>query len=748
MKILLYEFKKICTRKTVLLCLSFILLHGILNVYYITGDNKDGISFLKIEQYYDEFRGKSANEALNELSHRNKILEIHSAMQVLDKNIIEELYPSDEIEQYLNSEAFYEFGDDLTDEYAILAYMEEKAISLSSYQELLTDINLTADRMLNSALYSEQDESARQKILATQQAYAKLEPLTLPFESDTAIQLMTSSPFSNWMLWIAVIFLSFLLFETDSACGMLSFSRCFIKGGSRTIICKFLVLFSCTLFLGVLFTFTNIGIAAFYTDFPDLDLPIQFSVTYLQCPFQWNIREFLIAHYLLKLGALLLYTLLVFVCFATFSSYHLVFSGLFIFLVLQQTLYSYLELYSEWGWLKQINLVRILTAQDMFQDYQASFLLGHTFSGLITVVFIIILCMLALTCFMTVIYRKSLPMRYSSKRFKKLVRKKRFIYRKRLFFYESFVALRINAGALILLLMCLLQAYVYRNMSYPMEVEDLYLQQYMEVLQGEWSPEKEAFLLAEQQQLIDAEQKINALKTQYGEKEIGESIYRAEIQPYLMILSKSSAIDILKDQLQFSKDNQVELLYQDGYYRIIGSNADNETILFTCIAGMGLILLSVPLGTYQYIYGVNILTTCTANGSSRIRKTQRLLMLFITFLVTLLSFAPHILFYNQNFDWSSLLYSVQSLSQLNLHTHISIFCFLLACIGLRFIGLSILSIGSLWIAKFFRNNALSFLIVAVLFLVPFFLINLYPECMIYFPLSNIQTGVFAARMLL
>ncbi|MCD8052644.1 MAG: hypothetical protein LUF00_01050 [Lachnospiraceae bacterium] len=221
-------------------------------------------------------------------------------------------------------------------------------------------------------------------------------------------------------------------------------------------------------------------------------------------------------------------------------------------------------------------------------------------------------------------------------------------------FQEAKKLLRMHGGAVLLLLLIVVQVFSYRNFDTP---NDVYYRQYAEVLNGAPDEEKDAWLQEEAEYFASIHEQIGAISEQYGdEPEILESLLlRLESK-----LEPESGFEEALEQYESLGEGEY-FVYASGYGRLFRGQGIRDDCLNTGKLFLVLILALSGLFAVEYETGVQV-HIVTAGKEEWVARNKRRQSLLYALLAMGVAYLPQYIMVARNYTLPMLWVPAGSLS--------------------------------------------------------------------------------------
>ncbi len=597
---MIWEWKKILSnRYIVLLLLGLVVLNACLYYGYCTGEVEEGCSYTMsdIRDTYEAYLGGEA----------------------LDGNT--------GLEQ------------------AVLARIEEA----EGYAETLQEMADRYQVMLKAGSFSEEDSFSFRTLQRSTEVYQALADISPEVSFSGGIERLTGWRLTDLLLCLFAVCAGMILVVQERADGSLSLLRPLKKGHAVLYLHKFSAILTLML-VGVLVLYgTNFFLTGLTLGFGDLSRPVQSVYGFTLCPMAVSVGTFLVIFATQKCLWGLTVGALFFLLCECLSQIVLLFAAVSLLsaaaVFLGQTANLWLCALSPVFWEDTAGLYQnclfmnclsypvwqvpvILLLQLLSIGLSLGF--GALADGRTSPIAVDRAGILAGMCLTGRRPSVSLP------------------------FQEAKKLLRMHGGAVLLLLLIVVQVFSYRNFDTP---NDVYYRQYAEVLNGAPDEEKDAWLQEEAEYFASIHEQIGELSEQYGdEPEILESLlFRLESK-----LEPESGFEEAREQYESLEEGEY-FVYASGYGRLFRGQGIRDDCLNTGKLFLVLILGLSGLFAVEYETGVQV-HIVTAGKEERVTRNKQRQSLLYALLAMGVAYLPQYIMVARNYTLPMLWIPVGSLS--------------------------------------------------------------------------------------
>ena len=657
MTLLLGECKKLYTRRYIAIIALIVFLNGFL---IIQGKYSEGIEKTAVAQVYEDMADMSLTEAHIWLDTRCELLRIDFMQEALPLEQLRDIISEESLQIYAEQGCTLHYCTDSSAEYNLLHYVQEQIIEAEQYPQYLENMQQSAKRMTSSSLFGNVSSFSNRNIAKTAKKYAGLRS-QLAINNGVGIEELMASGWTDCLMVLLLTSGALLLILSDRENNMQILLQTTQCGRTAIFRAKYVVLILHTLLMTCLLIGSKAILVQLLYGFGDLSLPIQSIPAYLQSVLPCSVGKVLFAWLLAKTAVYWVFASIAF-CFSTClrkSVWALL--CLALFWGASYTAIQLLDPYGTFSLLVNVNPIHILRTELLLQTYRNTNLAGYPVSS-------VLLCATAAVIAWVLSFQLSARCFHHPERVKQTIkrraRKPKLRVSTNLFRQELYV-LYISSGAVALIVIFLgIQAAFYPSIEFPITREDLYFKEYMTVLSGEWTQDKEDFLLTEREKIRNADAKLTELSSLVQQGELTELEASLRGIPYQKQKEWESALERAEVQLTDVKRGKATFLYDSGYEYLLGNQGIARGVQHMAICAFVLLLCIVPYKCREYESGLVSLVRTTAHGRKRRTDTQLCSCLTLALPCTVLAWLPGIIAIETQFGFNGLSAPVQSLGYL------------------------------------------------------------------------------------
>lgn len=424
---------------------------------------------------------------------------------------------------------------------------------------------------------------------------------------------------------IITLLLVSIVFHEDKNTGFIQICNTSKNGRYQSAAAKVIVLFTWCFFLSLLFSITNFVLIASTIGFSDGTVSIQSLPSFYLCPLSLSFFEYAIINFLLKVLALF-FSALIFSVIALFLGSLLYYLSATLFLILEFALYQY-NSFTLGQW-KYLNVFSLTHPQGILNRYRSVNIFGSSIN--IVDVLIYGFSMIAITAILTIIVT------YSKTKLKKITfkfssaiksfsvpanRKNQFSnsFSLKLAHYEL---LKMKWWIFLVILFIIIKGITSFSFFTPIDSSyERMKSEYMSVLEGPYTQEKEAFISERISEYSDIILQYDSMKMKYWSDTISEEEYSDYISSYTKAQGEINVLYDLYDHSQFLKKNETGwFIYDSGIKKFITQPADYLLVICVCCF-CGMIFIGEFQNKTSEFPAMSIVST-TKKGRKKLFKSK------------------------------------------------------------------------------------------------------------------------------
>lgn len=484
------------------------------------------------------------------------------------------------------------------------------------------------------------------------------------------------------------------------------------NGGYRLRISKSVSVFIFAIVLTLIFTLSPLLVLKFTTGLSAIDTPIQTIDIYRFCPYSLTISEFLIAYIFCKILFFLTFAFIIVLLDQLFHQDSIKVGISTLILILNYILFT-----REINSTTKYNLFSLSFVTPLFERYKAENILGCHLSYICLLAFILLIVS-------TLVITFSLLFNPFSKRKNRHPKIKQnqcphsiLIITPKSFSVFSFEFSKILADKknLIVLVVLLISKIVFSFVYFtPTQNSEQYIY-YINKIYGEFTAEKEQYIIDESKYVADAINNFNLIQTQYRHGEVDLSEYREALYINNYAISVSEPLDRIKERSTYLSNitndyNNIWFILDEGIIKYVS--------LLDIFLVLSLIFINGHFFPFEYDSGFISILKVSRKGRHETQRAKYTLAIVMTSLFFVIFSLIDLFFLFHYYDLSCLKAGVMSIPFLSsVELDISISHYLITYKIISYVGyitLSILSLAITDIVKEFLKPAISLILAIII----------------------------------
>lgn len=704
-KLILFKLEKLVQRKLIWAIIGvLLLLNGVLVLRQL-GQSDSGYTYGDVTAVYQELSVLSQEEQLSQLEERVDDL----TTLVMEQNLSLEEYP------------YPAYKETVGQELGLISYVYGQVSLTLGYEEYLDYVQEQATQLTQSTLFAQPNGFSYRNALRTAAVYARLQGTSVTVAPSDGVKLVTDWRITDVLLLlaVAVLLLQFLISERED--GTISMIKPTKQGHGATIGAKWMIVTLMVILLTASFYGINFVLGWSMVGLGDLGRSIQSLDGYLESPFSLTVGGYLLCFFAGKVVAVFVITMvLFFLCIVLRNSVYTVLIGAGI-LGAEFLLWKEIEVHSWLSLLSQCNLMAFLDTGSFFAEYFNVNLLGWPVNrcliggaGAILVGSLCTLLAVRRFCREGTVEPQKLPRlslgNQSWKIHTSLIR------------HEGYKLLWTNGGLILLVLLIVLQVESYGTQTYYITEQEYYYNQYSEDLSGPITEETWAYLAAEEERFLEADQQRSALQDALFAGTISDQAYSRAVSGVEIRDAQKSAFQQVWDQVEAlsqQEGDDIAYLPQSGWNALLGERGQQQDAIDAGKILFVLILAFSGVFSLEYSSGMTILIRVSRKGSRAVARRKVMLCGIYSILMALIGFLPRFMSLAIHYNFNPLGTNVHSVLLLGgVQTEMPLLWWLICFFICRCIGVMLSGWLILFLSQTLKNTLGAMIASAVLLLVP------------------------------
>lgn len=533
----------------------------------------------------------------------------------------------------------------------MLGRLYEQTASLETYDAYLENIEIQAQERLQSPIFAQPGTFSYRNLQSTPKAYRFLHDVHIVPDFDDGILLFTQNRLTDALLFIIALLFMMQIFVSERENGTWSLIKSMKHGHAHLLSAKFAAACSVITVLILLFYGLNYLLISQTVGFGDTSRAIQSVEGHFTSIFPLSVQQYLLLLIPVKIICVLsLCCLFAMLCLFTRSSIFASVIGISIYAVEYVLWYSIYE-NSPLGPLKYLNILLLFMPDTIFAGYNTVNFFSYPLSNLTGGFIMLILCLCCGLLFSYLLYNNesSLTLNRKWKLMCPRIRRETAIKKRRpkgLWSYEFYKQAVIGKGAILFAVFLCVQVFLFFSSHYFIGSEEFYYRSYSEVLNGEFSEEKEQYLADEADRFEAIKEEQMTVIQRYNNGEIDAMKQAFLLDQIQFNQTQFNALNNVTYQyktlqtLQIGEGLEVEYIYRTPWERLLDSNAQKGYALRLEIAFLFLLLILSSSGAIEKTASMDKLIAVSVVGKKGISFRKLTLYIILATVIMLCSFLP------------------------------------------------------------------------------------------------------------
>lgn len=737
-KTIKYEFLKILTSKLFLYTLIFFILADVIILIYtgnILKNNKIPYSAYKllneelkslteqekehlINQEYEKIYAINIIDDIKNLKNSdNDMLVEYSATLREENKVLYEKY----IREY--EKQIYKYTKDISKEKSFWEEIKNEYEEAKNYKQTINGILEKAENLNNISIFKAAENSFSNKnIKDTAKNYKEMLDTNISFLPSKGIEKFTSLGMTDVFIVLLIFVISTIIIFEEREKNLLILIKSTKNGRTKTILSKIIVMFIIIVGITLIMYLINFTYYGINIGYGNLNNSLQSLSTFIYSTLQIKIWQYLILFIITKILVFCIISLMILIISSTAknnASSYIAFIAIF---GISFLLYKTIDPISKYNIFKVINIINLIEVNSIYKIYINLNLLGNMKNVLTLSLYFAIILFIAGAFINLYIFNEKRAFNLKESFILNKIRGIAILKpktSKNLFYNEAYKLLITNKVLIMLALFVVFQVYSFSNNTKTISFnEDIY-RNYMQILSGRLTKEKQDFIEEEKEKFEQAELAIQRIEE--GVK-IGEITKEAALEyktQYEEILyTKDIFIKVLEQYEYIKTHPNAEFVYDTGYKELlrVNKNAFFETDLYLTI--MSIICFTEAI-VIEYKTGMIKILNTTPKGRKHTMKNKILICIIVSFIIFITSIIPEMLRTKQLYGFDNIMASITSISAFEmLPIGINILTFIIITYLAKLIVLISITLLVLWITLKLKNTTYSILASSILLLIP------------------------------
>lgn len=756
MKLNKFEILKIITNK--LFIVAFLIL-WVLNLLFLNYQNysesKNKIPYEAYKILETDLKNKTHEEKgkyINELYERAKAINIIYNIQNNAKSenqAIREYADSLREENKELYNTYYEesknpiwkYTGNADAEWSFLESIKNDYDKVSNYQGTLNDILASAETGQSVSIFKTKDEVSLKSISKTADTYKRMQSIKTNYEIGESIKKISNTTLTDFFVLILIFLISTILITEEKDKNLFTIIKSTKNGNGKTIMAKIMTLFIgvfliCSLFYGTnsIYYLSTLGCG-------NLLATIQSVPLLMLSTLKTNILEYLFILLAAKVLFVFLLSMIMFYLSIKFNNTVENILVFFIIILVNFIIYQSIDSTSSINLLKSFNLVNLLNTNELFKIYDNLRFYHVLVSKTSTLLVLQIITIILFIILSFITYLKSMNITIKENAIWEKIKKFKILKNIRfhsIFSFETYKLLFVNKGLFIIILFAIFMVFNFKNQNYNLSYNEMFYKNYMDILSGNLTPEKETLIKNTIEEYDKAEVQLALIQEKIEKGEITNIEGMILKGPYEDILATRGVFNRIEEKYDYIKENpKASFVYDTGYNKLFRVNKDtNENDIYLIIIT---IIVLTNLFIMEYRTGFIQILNATKNGRKKTARNKVITSILACTVIYIISIIPEILGTLKMYGLARLSASIISLEVFHsLPANISILFYFIMFYIVRYISYILLIFIVLYISLKLKNMVFAFITSIFVLLIPIVISALKIAKSNVFPLMNLS----------
>lgn len=626
-------------------------------------------------------------------------------------------------------------------EWSFLESIKNDYNKVSNYQGTINDILEEAETQQNVSIFKTNDEVSLKSITKTADTYKDMKGIKTNYEIGEGIKKISNTTLTDFFVLILIFIISTILITEEKDKNLFTIIKSTKNGNGKTIMAKIMTLFIGVLLICLLFYGTNYIYYLSTLGCGNIFANIQSVPLLMLSTLKINILEYLFILFGAKVIFVFLLSMIMFYLSIKFNNTVENIFVFFIIILVNFIIYQSIDPTSSINIIKSFNLISLLNTNEIFRIYDNlkfyNILVSKTSTLLvlevITIILFIILSFIKYLKSMNITIKENVILE-KIKKFK-ILKNIRF---NSIFSFETYKLLFVNKGFFIIILFAVFTIFNFRNQNYNMSYNEMFYKNYMDILSGDLTPEKETLIKNTLEEYDKAEVQLALINERIENGEITNIEGKMLSQPYEDILATREIFNRIEEKYDYIKENsKASFVYDTGYNKLFRVNTDtNENDIYLIVIT---IIILTNLFIMEYRTGFIQILNATKKGRKKTAKNKIITSLLTCTFIYIISIIPEILGTLKMYGLENLSDSIISLGVFHsLPASISILSYLIMFYIVRYVSYILLILIILYISLKLKNMVFAFITSIFVLLIPIIISALKIAKSSVFPLMNLS----------
>ena len=758
MKLVRFEFLKVITSK--LFIITFLILASINFAFLSYGkvtDSKNAIPYSAYHLLESDLKNKTMQEKeqfINDIYERvngiNLIYTIQSNLSSENRGYREfaeslreenkDIY--NKYKTQANNNPTFKYTNDIDKELAFLEQIKNEFDKENNYKGAINDILNEAEDLQGISIFKQtNDEISLKNITRTTNVYKDMLNTKIDYSQDLGIEKFTSVAITDFLVLIIVFIASTILITEEKEKNLFTIIKSTKNGGAKTIISKITALFILVLFASILFYGMNFLYYFITIGYGNLGATIQSLPMFMLSTIKINVLEYMLLFFTSKILVMFLISCIILYLAVKFNNSSETIMGIVFILLISFLIYKGDYVNSNINLLKSFNLISLVDVNNAYNIYGNLQLGNLLFEKTKTLLILQIIFVILFISLSVIKYVRSMSITTKENILLSKISNIKILKKfqiNSIFGFECYKLLFESKALIIILLFGLFLGYNYKNQNFNLSSSELFYKSYMEVLEGNLTPEKELIIENSRKEYENAREQINKIDSLAlnGELSIQESNYAK--MPYEDILATENIFERTLERYEYIKEHpSAKFVYDTGYNKLFRIDSkmvetDIYLIIVTILSVIGLFIMEYKTG---FIHILN----ATKKGRNITAKRKILATILIGTILYLISITPEILYTLKVYGLNSLSSGINSISYFaKVNSNMPILVYMILFYVVRYVSYIMIIFIIEYISLLLKNQVFAIFTSACLLTLPFILCVLKFTDIVVLPFINLS----------
>ncbi len=671
------ELYNLISKKSFILILSLLLISNgfLLYISQNFGNSPDFISAQSKAELYS---------ALNSFSDNNKRME----------------FLNDKLDEVYSAEAELYTKNTYTERTLLSKNLDYLKI-ISDYDSYVQEAIDSANELTSISIFADENSFSYKSAVLTAKNYENILEVKPSFTISEDVITATEFIFTDFVVVLSVFLVGNMVIGVERSIGISNLQKSFKCGRGRSVVSKIICSTILTFLICVLFYGINYIVSVAIYGASDVFSPIQSIRGLENCVLELSITEYLIAFLLSKFAIMIFISLLAMLISMLAKTRTDVYFACGIIALLKTLLAIFISENSNLMVLKYLNIVSFVDTNSMLSKCRSINIFGFAvnYLTLFITLSVIGISLLATANFLVYKYKRI-------EAYNRYTKSGLFAFGKpfagtSVFLHELYKSLVSNKSGLIIIGLIILQLFINANLPISLHDSEKYELFYYTHYAGDFDDTKKAEIESDLQNLYIS-----------GSEEDLMNFHKYVIPYYEHLCNQNQ------------QGRNVSVMFYRGYNTLMGID-NNYSTLYTLSLYVLIIAVAVPVFTREYEKKTTTLISSAKCGNKKLILKKIGVVLILVSVINIGVYLPFVLRVYNCYGLSGANNTAPSIPILSWCLHsITVLEMILIMFLIRFLTSIIIAIVVAIVAIALKNTTLSYIVAAVLFVIPLLLLLL------------------------